>query len=800
LISLPKKKFFSLLLTPLLLIPIVSSASGNAYSEAQLKGSYINQIRFIQYLDENVALQQVKAGNLDTYFYRIPLEVVSDIKTSPNLKIYERTAGSIGLLLNPAPAKDPNSINPFQFRQVRYALNYLINRDFVVDEILKGYGTSMIDPFGIYSPEYLNVIDTVESFNFRYNPQFAEKVISDTLIHAGASKVVGKWMFNGSPITVKILIRSDDTQRQSVGELISSELEKIGITVKKDFGDLNKANSIVYGSDPQDFQWQIYTEAYAGTSAFVKYNPVMISQMYAPYFGNMPGGQNPSFWHYQNATLDDLAQKIQFSNFTSEEARNDLVRNATKYGIQESVRIFVASNTVPYVASSTLKGLVNDFGAGITSKLSLINAQPTKKGSMDIGVKQIYQGAWNNVAGCKDAYCTDIYGAVSDGATFRNPYTGDVIPMREQWIDISTAGPSGRIKVPTDTRTWDPSTQQWKNASDDTTAKSKVTYKILFSKWHNGIPMDKSDLIYSQYFFFQWGANKSQGNPTFDPEFTSQAEIAVPLVKGFKFISSDEIQSYVDFWHYDKKEIADFASVWASEPWDITAATERLVTAGKFAYSKGQATVKNVDWLSLLIADHANMIKTELQKMKDENFVPNALKGIVSVDGAKKRYDASISWISAHQNAVVGNGPFYLDSYNPSGGIIILKAFRDPSYPFEQGHWSVYEHPKLANIDKVQAPRFVKLGQPINIQINVKVDGQPSNNVSINYFMSNKEGRIISHGIAKSTPATVGIFQVNLLANETSKISVGPNLLKLFANGKDAFRPDISTNTILGIP
>jgi peptide/nickel transport system substrate-binding protein len=170
------------------------------------------------------------------------------------------------------------------------------------------------------------------------------------------------------------------------------------------------------------------------------------------------------------------------------------------------------------------------------------------------------------------------------------------------------------------------------------------------------------------------------------------------------------------------------------------------------------------------------------------------------VDGAKKRYDASISWISAHQNAVVGNGPFYLDSYNPSGGIIILKAFRDPSYPFEQGHWSVYEHPKLANIDKVQAPRFVKLGQPINIQINVKVDGQPSNNVSINYFMSNKEGRIISHGIAKSTPATVGIFQVNLLANETSKISVGPNLLKLFANGKDAFRPDISTNTILGIP
>ena len=90
------------------------------------------------------------------------------------------------------------------------------------------------------------------------------------------------------------------------------------------------------------------------------------------------------------------------------------------------------------------------------------------------------------------------------------------------------------------------------------------------------------------------------------------------------------------------------------------------------------------------------MIRTELQKMKDENFVPRALKNIVGIDDAKKRYDASINWISTHKNAVIGNGPFYLDNYNPSGGIITLKAFRDPSYPFKQGHWSVYEHPKLA--------------------------------------------------------------------------------------------------------
>ena len=210
---------------------------------------------------------------------------------------------------------------------------------------------------------------------------------------------------------------------------------------------------------------------------------------------------------------------------------------------------------------------------------------------------------------------------------------------------------------------------------------SKVTYKILYSNWHNGIPMDKSDLLYTQYFLFQWGTNTGKGDLTNDPEFTSQAQAALPLVKGLRFIANDEVESYINMWHYDKKEIADSATIWPAEPWEITAATERLVTSGKLAYSTGEATARNVDMLSLLIPAHAEMIKEELQKMKDEGYVPAALKGIVTVGNATKRYDASINWITNHKNAVIGNGPFYLDSYNPAGGIIIIKAFRDPIIP-----------------------------------------------------------------------------------------------------------------------
>jgi peptide/nickel transport system substrate-binding protein len=801
----------SLAVSALLLLSLFLNCSGStavfAQTNEKKKGSFIDEVRFIHYLDENVALEDVKAGNLDTYYFRIPLEVESDIKSNPNVKSYDRISQSFELLINPAPfAKDTNSINPFQFKEVRYAMNYLIDREFISNEIMKGYARPLVDPLGYNSPDYLNIIDTVESFGFRYNPVLAEKMIADALMDKGAIKQNGKWTFKGSAITIKFFIRSDDPQRKSLGDLISSELEKIGFLVQKDYGDLNKANRIIYGSNPQDFQWHIYTSA-STLSGFSKYNEGMVSNMYAPWLGNMPGAQNPSFWNYENKSLDEITQRLVYSNFTSEDERNGLLQNATKAGIQESVKVFLVTVIEPYVASSTLKGLVNDFGAGITSKYSLVNARSTKdNSSLDIGVKQIYQSAWNNVGGFTDAYSQNIYSAIVDGSTITNPYTGDIMPMRYQWTNVSTAGPLDKLKVASDAQLWSPTTQQWKNVGDNgTTAKSKVTYKILYSNWHNGIPMDKSDLLYSQYFLFEWGTNTGQNDLTVDPQYTSSATIGIPYEKGIKFLADDEVEYFSDFWHYDKNQIAGFAaSSWPTQPWEITAATERLVTGGKLAYSRGEATAKNIDWLSSIISQHANLIKTELQKMKDESFVPQALKGIVSIDEANKRYDASIKWITNHNHAVISNGPFYLDSYNPSGRIITIKAFRDQSYPFEQGHWSYFENPKLADIGKVEAPQFIKIGQPTKIQISITVNGRPTNDALINYFVSDRDGRLVVHGQVQPTNNTSnnasGIYEINIQGNETSKLSMGPNTLKIFATSREAYRPAISTNILLAIP
>ena len=760
----------------------------------------ISNIRFIHYLDENVALEEIKSGNLDGYFFRIPLDLVSDIKNDASINLYDKIGGSFGVLLNPAPSSNNSTINPFEFRDVRFAINYLINRNFISNEILHGYGIPMSDPFGLFSPDYSVVMDTIESFGFHYDPDYAIQQIKKNLIKHGATLKDNKWYFKDNPIKLKVLIRSDDLQRKVIGELVSSVLEHIGFMVIKDYSDLNKAVTLTQGSDPQDFLWHVYTEGFTGGTSFTKYNDVVVAQMYAPWYANMPGNQNPGFWQYQNSTLDKITQALVFSNFSSEKERNVLLNEATQMGIEESVRIFLVKNIDPYAVFASITGLVNDFGSGITSKYSLLNAKSERDDFLKIGVKQIYQGAWNNIGGFGDTYSITIYSNIADSATLRHPFTGEVISMRNQILNSTSKGPDERVLIHPDTILWN-STLGWIPVEKNSTSLSKVTYKILYSNWHNGIPMDKSDLLYSLYFMYEWGTNNGEEDLTVDPEYTSRVELGLPYFKGIRLISDDVVESYLDQWHYDNKEIAASAGVWATEPWEITAASERLVLSNDLSFSKSQSTTKNAEWLSLIIPEHANLIKNELIKMRNENYIPFPLKNIISLEDAKKRYDATIKWIEKHNHALISNGPFYLDNYNPSGRIIDLKLFNDSSYPFKAGYWSKFEKPKSILVTSINSSKFIKIGEGKAFEFEIQIDNIPASSTSITteFFLTDYNGEIISQGKAIPINDKLGHFKISLTKEETAKIPVGPATLKLYTSTEDSLRPFIFSNTFLAI-
>ncbi len=128
--------------------------------------------------------------------------------------------------------------------------------------------------------------------------------------------------------------------------------------------------------------------------------------MYSPWFSNMSGFNDPTYWNYKNKKLDTITQKIYTNDFETAEQRTKLIQEAVVEEISKSVRIFLANKIDQYVVNEKIN-VVNDFGAGIPSRFTPINAKSDHE-EWTIGVKQIYQGAWNPVMGMTDSYSVQI--------------------------------------------------------------------------------------------------------------------------------------------------------------------------------------------------------------------------------------------------------------------------------------------------------------------------------------------------------------------------------------------------------
>ena len=117
-------------------------ACNHAFAE---KGTFVDTVKFIQYLDENTALEEVRSGNLDAYYFRIPADRLEGANSRDGLNVYDSTGGSYSILVNPA---ESDEFNPFSIKQIRFALNYIIDRKLIVNELMGGFGSATISYYG----------------------------------------------------------------------------------------------------------------------------------------------------------------------------------------------------------------------------------------------------------------------------------------------------------------------------------------------------------------------------------------------------------------------------------------------------------------------------------------------------------------------------------------------------------------------------------------------------------------------------------------------------------------------------
>jgi peptide/nickel transport system substrate-binding protein len=776
----------------LLLTAILAFALPGARADVEIYKSYVN---------EATAVQDVLNGKIDMYFWFVPPYMIPKVASNPNVHYYLAAGGIDDILVNPCPTqKYGGPFNPFSIREVRFALNYLINRQQIVSQVLNGYGFPIISPLSPVNPDYLTVINVLAKFNFRYDPAKAKKMITEALTKAGAELINGKWYYHGKPIVIKFMIRNDDPIRKQIGDMLANELEKMGFTVERIYGDFKKALQLVYMSDPVKYEWTLYTEGW-GSSAMTKYSDALVYQMYSPFFGYMPGWQTPGFCNYQNKTLDKLGLALANGNYANKAQRDEILRKLVELGIEESVRVFVVTPIDAYLTNAKVKDVVDDLQAGIANHWTEMIAYKPGSPKLTIAVKYVHQWPWNPVAGYQDLYSVIIRQGLVDGFMANNPYTGDKIPLLAKSWTVK----SGNIVVPTSAITYDYKHHKWVHVKPGTVAKNMIILHLRnnLGVFHDGQKVRVTDMLYWVYLVMEWGTKAGANDTRYDPFLASVDGPWIQNFKGVQYIPPNTLVIYTDMKHFDPNELADEVSgvMAPTTPWELLYAMEQAVESGKVAFSQTAAQSKGVDWLDSLNPAHVKLVLSFLEKDAKEHVVPPQVAELAKLLGIKPQpnYQAVIAFIKKHGHMVIGNGPLYLDRYYPNSDSAVLRAFRNPNYPFtpDQFDYLAYSKVTFAEVKKVEVPPIAMKGQEIKITVDVvdKRTKEPLKEAIVFVALYGPTGNLVSDGFAKATAP--GKFVFTVAPNVSAKLQPGTYTVKVIAYSKQAFWPSIKTATFL---
>ncbi len=701
-------------------------------------------------------------------------------------------------------------INPFAFRKVRFALNYLIDRSYIVNSIYRGYAAPMYTFLSIYDPDYTTVADIIQKYQFTYDRTKAQSLISEALTAAGATFENGKWMYDGKPISIKFVIRTED-ERKEIGDQLADALSKVGFNVERMYMTFGQAIYQVYFSDPAALEWHLYTEGW-GKSGIDRWDYGTINQFNCPWYGWMPGLQVPGWWNYHNETLDELGQKIYFGLFKSQQERNWLYRNATLIALQEAVRVWIATRLEIQPYMNYVTGITEDIGAGLRSPFNFREIT-TPSGVVRIGHLHIWTSSsiWNPWGGFEDVYSVDIMRAATDPVSWVHPFNGEPIPFRVSWT-IETAGPDGTMDVPSDALVYDAEANQWKTVGAGVTAKSKVTLdfnKLLGSKWHDGSEITWADIVLAIAEDYELAYDPVKSS--LEGDIASTLKPWLDTVKGFVFHWDEgTVDVYVDYWHFDPNYIGQYAVWGVSLPAELSITSFRLAfsqtvnaTLGHlYALSQARSEDEGIPPLDLVVPDVANDVKTVASMLVSNGTLPDEYKGIFNVNGHVVMDDTEfvarlnnlINWINAHGHAWVSQGPFYIDSFDKDAQTAVLRAFRDPTYPFHPGDWFYGVPSEKTKIIKLNVKPLI-VGEPFNMTIVVVGAG----NISVRWLLVDPStGDVILSGEAQ--PSEFG-YLIYIPAEMTSKLSTYYNYkLVVIAFSDKIVLPDIEKTVITTYP
>ena len=272
------------------------------------------------------------------------------------------------------------------------------------------------------------------------------------------------------------------------------------------------------------------------------------------------------------------------------------------------------------------------------------------------------------------------------------------------------------VKIPPDALIPEPGTGILKKVGEGKTASVKIVYKALSSPFHDGTWTAVADLLYPYIFSYRWGVRTSQNDETYDPLIEKSTALIRNRLAGFRVLRVDEvsrgfgqlklvfqmpvIEVYLNAALGDPQQTASLAPPWSTLPWSVMVLMEEAVIRAKMAFSRKEAVARGVEWLDLARGRNVQSLLAPLvERFARQGYRPEALKGFVTADEARKRWAALKAFYQKHRHFLVTNGPYVLDKW--SEGDVALKVFRDLRYPLGVGSFDKYALPTRAYISRI---------------------------------------------------------------------------------------------------
>jgi peptide/nickel transport system substrate-binding protein len=765
-------------------------------------------------VSSDTAVTQIDAGAVDLYASNLStpqdFQAIEEAGLERSYQFglyYELTFNPVG-----PEFEGTGGLNPFSSAAIREAMNWLVDRDYIDQEIYGGTATPKFFSLVSGFPDYARYVDTIRPFETIYAYDFdkAEGVFTTEMEAMGAVKNAdGMWTYNGEVVELIFLIRNDsDGTRIPIGDYVANQLEAIGFAVDRQYKTSSEASPLWVLGNPNDGLWHVYTGAW-GSSAISRDDGGDFQFFYSP---NSAYGFT-ALWQSYPISDEFLACSEALANntFTTLDERDALFSDCLGLTFESGVRMWIVDGRGASTWHPSLQ-VAYDLSAGV----DINNLWPYtlrfdafEGGIIRWGTPDLFVDPANPIAGSNWTYDAQWQLATNDFDCLPNPHTGLSLPQRIEsasvvieeglpvgqtydWVDLSF---SPQIDVPGDAWiNWDPAAQTFITVDeaypDGLTAKRFVTvtypadmFDTVF--WHDGSALSVADFVMAMIMTFEPG---TEGSMIYDESQAGTLASFLATFKGFRIVSTDPltIEYYSDTYYLDAEQnVTPFRTIfwpeygYGNSSWAMIAVGNLAEADEALAYSGDKADALEVEWMNWIGGPSLEILDGYLTQAATDTYIPYepTLGAYITAEEAATRYANLQAWYAEHGHFWVGTGPYYLDSVNLVGKTATLKNYAN--YVDLSDKWAGFAEPKLAEVE-LDGPGRVTIGEEATYTVYVTFAGDPYPDdeiATVKYMLFDATGEIVE--VLEATSVGGGAFEFTLSAETTGALPAGSNKLEV---------------------